>query len=85
MKKVKGYTLSYCPWCKKTKKFFADHGIEFEYVDYDLADAATQKKIDAEIQKHSGGGVEFPCVIIDDKFIVGYAPDKYKELLKIQE
>ncbi|MGZ7160799.1 MAG: glutaredoxin family protein, partial [Methanobacterium sp.] len=32
MKDVKMYTLSSCPWCKKTKEFFRSHEIPFEYV-----------------------------------------------------
>ena len=40
MKKVSMYTLSTCPWCHKTKKYFTDHNIPFKYVDYDLQSAA---------------------------------------------
>ena len=40
MKNVFMYTLSTCPWCRKTKKYFTDHNIPFKYVDYDLAVAA---------------------------------------------
>ena len=45
MKKVSMYTLSICPWCRKTKQFFNQHHIPFEFVDYDLADGTTQDKI----------------------------------------
>ena len=45
MAKVTMYTLSTCPWCRKTKKFFTEHNIPFEFTDYDLADEATQDKI----------------------------------------
>ena len=40
MKKVSMYTLSTCPWCRKTKKFFKDKNIQFEFIDYDLATEA---------------------------------------------
>ena len=37
MKKVSMYTLSTCPWCRKTKQFFKDKNIQFDFIDYDLA------------------------------------------------
>ena len=37
MNKISMYTLSTCPWCRKTKKFFRDKGISFDFIDYDLA------------------------------------------------
>jgi glutaredoxin len=85
MAKVSGYTLSYCPWCKKTKKFFADHNIKFDYVDYDLQDEERQKEIEEEMQKNAPGGVAFPYVVIDGTVVVGYNPERYKQLLGIKE
>jgi glutaredoxin len=32
------YTLSTCVWCKKTKQFFRERNIPFEYEDIDLMD-----------------------------------------------
>src|SRR5659263_702436 len=29
------YALSTCPWCRKTKQWFTDSRIEFQYVDVD--------------------------------------------------
>ena len=54
MKKVSMYTLSTCPWCKKTKKFFTEREIKFDYIDYDLADEAAQKRIIADMEKREG-------------------------------
>ncbi len=79
MKNVSMYTLSTCPWCRKTKAFFKDHGVPFEYVDYDLADAATQGKIMADLEAHGANG--FPFVRIGDAVVMGYNPARYKELL----
>jgi glutaredoxin len=79
MKKVSGYTLSTCPWCRKTKKFFADHQIPFDYIDYDLADEATQDKIMRELDAQGANG--FPFVRIGNEVVVGYRPDRYAELL----
>jgi len=83
--KVKGYTLSYCPWCNKAKKFFAEHEVEFEYVDYDLASDEEQKRIENEMRKHTGEDVSFPYVVIGDEVVVGWNPDRYKALLRLKE
>ncbi|MDY6873699.1 MAG: glutaredoxin family protein [Chloroflexota bacterium] len=79
MKKVSMYTLSTCPWCRKTKKFFTDHNIPFDFVDYDLADEATQTKIMQELDAAGANG--FPFVKIDNDVIVGYNPERYTALL----
>ncbi len=82
MAKVFMYTLSTCPWCRKTKQFFKDKNIPFEYVDYDLADEKEQEKIMEEISKH--GGSAFPFVMIDGKVVIGYNPEKFSELLGLE-
>ena len=56
MKKVKMYTLSTCPWCKKTKEFFKDHKIPFEYTDFDLADDEERTKILEEMREYGANG-----------------------------
>lgn len=83
MKKVKMYTLSTCPWCKKTKKFFKEHEIPFEYIDYDLTDDETREKIVDEMRLHGANG--FPYVKIGDNIVVGYKPEEYSELMGIED
>jgi glutaredoxin len=73
------YTLSTCPWCRKTKVFFREHNIPFDFIDYDLADEATQSKIIQELEAHGANG--FPYVKINNSVIVGYNPNRYSELL----
>jgi glutaredoxin len=79
MKKVSMYTLSTCPWCRKTKKYFTEHHIPFEYTDYDLADEATQERITRELDAEGAGG--FPFIRIGDQTVEGYRPDRFAELL----
>jgi glutaredoxin len=81
MKKVSMYTLSTCPWCRKTKKFFTEHNVPFEFTDYDLADAATQDRIMRELDAEGANG--FPFVRIGDQVVEGYQPARYSELLGI--
>ncbi len=79
MKKVSMYTLSTCPWCRKTKKYFTEHNVPFEFVDYDLADAPTQDQIMRELEAAGANG--FPFVRIGDRIVEGYQPARYAELL----
>lgn len=76
------YALSTCAWCKKTKKYLKDKGIEFEFVDVDLCSEEDLKKIKVDIAKR-GAEMNFPLVIIDDKkLIVGFREDEIEEALK---
>ena len=75
------YTLSTCPWCRKTKNFFTEHNVPFDYIDYDLADQTTQFRIMEELDANGANG--FPYVRIDDHIIVGYNPKRYAELLGV--
>lgn len=81
MKKVNMYALSTCPWCRKTKKFFTEHNVPFSYIDYDLADEATQAKISEELD--AAGVTGFPFVRIGEEIITGYQPERYSRALGI--
>jgi glutaredoxin-like protein NrdH len=81
--KVLVYALSTCVWCKMTKQFLKDNGIEFEYVDVDLCDEDDKEKIHQEIQNR-GGSLSYPTTIVDDKILItGFRKDKLKEALGI--
>ena len=82
---IKLYTLSTCPWCKKAKRYFADHHIDVTVVDFDLATTDDQERIAAEIRAHTGGGVSFPYAVFGDIVVMGYNPERYSELLGIKE
>ncbi len=79
--KVKMYTLSTCPWCRKTKRWFKERNIPFDFVDYDLAGEEEQDRIAKEMMKYTGH-ISFPFVKIDDQAIIGYHPEKYEQLTK---
>jgi glutaredoxin len=81
MKKVSMYTLSTCPWCRKSKSFFTEHKVPFTFIDYDLADQATQSRISSEVD--AAGATGFPFVRIGDEAIVGYQPERYTKALGI--
>jgi len=80
--KVFLYALSTCAWCKKTKRFLQDKGVEFEFVDVDLCSEEDLKKVRADITRR-GAGMNFPLIIVDDRtLVVGFREDKIEEALK---
>jgi glutaredoxin len=79
--KVSMYTLSTCPSCNKAKKFFTERRIPFQFINYDLADQATQDSIMREIEAEELQA--FPFVRIGDQTVQGYDPKRYAKLLGI--
>jgi glutaredoxin len=77
------YTLSTCPWCKKTKEFFKEHQIPFDYIDYDLTDDKTREGILKEMRQKGANG--FPYVKIGEDIVVGYKPKEYSQLMGLKE
>jgi glutaredoxin len=83
--KVFMYTLSTCPWCQKTRHFFNVKHIPYDYVDYDLQPEDEQEKIMEEISKISPNARAFPVVVIGERAVVGYNPEKYSEILGLEK
>ncbi len=83
MAKVFMYTLSIDPWSQKTKKFFSDKNIPFEYVDYDLVGEKEQEKILETMIKCGDIATAFPFIKIDKEVVVGYNPAMYSKLLRL--
>jgi arsenate reductase-like glutaredoxin family protein len=84
MAKVSMYTISTCPVCRKTKEFFRARGIPFDFVDYDLASEDEQNKIAAEMLKGTGD-IGFPFVRIGNVVVIGFNPERFKQILKSEE
>lgn len=75
------YALSTCPWCRKTKQWFTDSQVPFEYVDVDTLKGEEQDVASAKAHELSGGR-RFPVTVINGEVVVGYNPDKFLEFLK---
>jgi len=75
------FALSTCGWCKKTKKFLQDLGVEYEYVNVDLLEGEEEEEAMDELKRWNPDG-SFPVVVINNMHaIVGYDPDEIKERL----
>lgn len=78
--KVFMYTLSTCVWCKRTKQFLKHSGVEYEYVDVDLARGEERKKIEKDFAKT--GSYSYPTTVVDGKRVIkGFRVDEIKEAL----
>jgi len=82
--KVELYTLSTCPWCKKSLAWLEDKHVVYEYVDYDLADGVMQSRIQEEMAAKNATAFPF-AKFGETDFIVGYNPDAYARLLGLEE
>ncbi len=82
MKKIFFYALATCPGCRKTKKFFIEHNVDFEYMEYDNATEDEQARIQKEMD--TSGSPAFPWVRIGEDVVVGFNPARYAELLGIR-
>jgi glutaredoxin-like protein NrdH len=81
-KNIQMYALSTCIYCQNTKRWFAEHRIEYDCIDVDLLEE-TEKYAILKEMKGKTGMVSFPTVIIDDNIIKGYKPAKFKEVLEL--
>jgi len=79
---VEFYGLSTCGWCRKTKQWLDEHGVEYKLVYVDLAQGdekeQAQKRMALFVDRQS-----FPTLIIDDgkRVIQGYQVDEMQEEL----
>ena len=79
--KILLYALSTCGWCKKTKDFLKNLGLEYSYIFVDLVDDKEKDKVMDDVRKWNPR-CSFPTVVINDKkCIVGYKEDEIKEAL----
>ncbi len=77
------YALSTCAWCKKTKKFLNENGVEYEYVDVDLTNDEDHEKIRQDIINR-GSEPTYPTIIVDNKKVInGFRIDLLKEALEL--
>lgn len=73
------YTLSTCQWCRKTKDLLSELGIDYYYIDVDLAIGDDQKELTEEIKKFNPA-CSFPTMVINERdTIIGFDEGKIKE------
>lgn len=78
MTKVKIYTTPECPWCKKAKEFFKEHGVKYTEIDVAGDEKAAKEMIDIS------GQMGVPVTVVDSQVIVGFDKPALKKALKIK-
>lgn len=78
---IKLYALSTCGWCKKTKQFLDENGIEYSYVYVDKIDGEELDEC-LSVQKIYSSEEAYPMVTIGaNECIVGYDREKLEKIL----
>jgi glutaredoxin-like protein NrdH len=77
------FTLSTCMWCKKCKAYLNDREIKYKYIDVDKLNSNEKSEILGYLREnYKPDRIAYPFLVCDGKFIVGYDPNKYEELIK---
>jgi len=79
---IKVYALSTCPYCRMTRRYLDENGVEYDVTEVDLLEGEEKEAAVAEVKRISGGA-SFPVVIIGDEVIVGFNKARIKELLSL--
>ena len=74
------YALSTCGWCKKTKELLDGLGVAYRYKYIDLAFGQERDNLLDEVRNWNPQ-CSFPTIVINDKCVIGFKPDKIKEML----
>jgi glutaredoxin-like protein NrdH len=75
------YALSTCQWCRKTKNLLSEMGIDYYYIDVDLAGGDDQKNLIETIKKYNPA-CSFPTLIINgSEVLVGFDEIKIRKKL----
>ncbi len=75
------FTLSTCIWCKKTKQFLSELGVEYDYTDLDLLEGAEKERVMNDLKRWNER-CSFPTLVINnERCIVGFKEDEIREAL----
>jgi glutaredoxin len=81
MGKVMIFAISTCGWCKKTKRFFQEQGVGYQYIDVDTVPDEERESIKDEVRRWNPRS-NYPTIVINDsECVVGYDEDKIKAVL----
>jgi glutaredoxin len=83
MRKVKGYFISTCGWCKKTKRLLDDNNVDYEYEYIDLLSGNEKARALTEVSQYNPGK-SFPTVVVsngDTQVVIGFKESRLREVL----
>lgn len=79
LRRVRVYSLSTCPVCRKVKEFLKNNSIEAEIIEVDTLDSGEQWLTMKELRKINPQET-FPTVVVETA-IVGFDEEELKKLL----
>lgn len=75
------FALSTCIWCRKTRNWLEQKGVEFKLHHMDLLTGAEKQAALDEMNRHVER-IAYPVVVIDGSTVIqGYHPDMLEEEL----
>jgi glutaredoxin-like protein NrdH len=83
MRIVKGYFLSTCGWCKKTKRLLDENNVDYEYEYVDLLSADERARALEEVSQYNPRR-SFPTVVVSNgqtEVVVGFQESRLREVL----
>ncbi len=81
-KKVRLYSLTTCPTCKRVKKFLDGYNIKYELTEVDLLDSGEQWVTSKEIKRYNPA-VSYPTLVIEE-VVLGLDEEAIKNALGIK-
>ncbi len=81
-KKVRLYSLSTCPTCKRVKKFLDGYDIKYELIEVDLLDSGEQWVTSKEVKRYNPA-VTYPTLVIEE-VVLGLDEEAIKNALGIK-
>jgi glutaredoxin len=77
------YGLSTCIWCRKTREFLEEQGVQFDFVYVDLLQGAEREEALNQV-RHWNPATSFPTTVVDGTIcVVGYKPEQLQEVLDL--
>jgi glutaredoxin-like protein NrdH len=80
-KKVRLYSLSTCPTCKKVRTYLDEHDIKYELIEVDLLDSGEQWLTTKEVKKYNPAAT-YPTLVVEE-VILGLDEEAIRVSLKL--
>jgi glutaredoxin-like protein NrdH len=81
-KKVRLYSLTTCPTCKRVKEFLDGYNIKYELIEVDLLDSGEQWVTSKEVKRYNPA-VTYPTLVTEE-VVLGLDEEAIKNALGIK-
>lgn len=81
LRRVRLYSLSTCPVCKKVKEFLKNNSVEYELIEVDTLDSGEQWLAMKELKKINPQET-FPTVVVETA-VAGFDEESLRKILQL--